>query len=503
MSTQALKHTEIVLNISSETRQVQQTNTEFMTYDYLTAKNTVRFLLDNEPFNLSEVSSVKFLFDLDLINVRRLEEATIENVEEGIVSLVLPNYIHQYSANLFVYVYIDFNDGRTLDAGFYQTRFSTSKIDEYLPDMEEFYVKKFEDLAQELRDFVEAQKQGFEADFESFRQQVKDMVDNVQGQIDDIQTQIDEKDIVNRTELQQGLDSKSNVGHGHVIADTTGLQTALDGKSNNGHTHTIANVTNLQSSLDSKANRTLAQMTKITTDTGTPINNIQSGDLLEAITTFGQGMATLRVSSGLTSWPVGAIGTLTGISYLRGATNGYVYLSDQSGKVFFNRLEVSWIGWTRIADDSVITSLRNDIQTLLDGKSNIGHTHLSKDITDLGETIQTALEEFDVPTGGEVIASRLDIHGVEHDSLKGRLDTMESNHFVVEERKLVAQRTLRITNLGEQLSLTRVGEVTEIVPNYREGLILARVGIGADAPEAMKLVRVGNTRIDNTKREGK
>jgi hypothetical protein len=57
------------------------------------------------------------------------------------------------------------------------------------------------------------------------------------------------------------LAQKSDVGHGHSIANVTGLQETLDGKSPVGHIHSIGDVTNLQSTLtglqtqiDNKAN---------------------------------------------------------------------------------------------------------------------------------------------------------------------------------------------------------------------------------------------------------
>jgi hypothetical protein len=66
------------------------------------------------------------------------------------------------------------------------------------------------------------------------------------------------------TGLQAALDGKQAAGsyaastHSHIIGDVTGLQTALDGKQASGsyaaatHTHTIANVTGLQAALDDK-----------------------------------------------------------------------------------------------------------------------------------------------------------------------------------------------------------------------------------------------------------
>ena len=41
------------------------------------------------------------------------------------------------------------------------------------------------------------------------------------------------------------MDNKSNINHGHTIANITDLQTELDNKTNLNHVHTIANITNL------------------------------------------------------------------------------------------------------------------------------------------------------------------------------------------------------------------------------------------------------------------
>lgn len=52
-------------------------------------------------------------------------------------------------------------------------------------------------------------------------------------------------------EIDTLLSGKSDVGHGHIIADVSGLQTTLDAKSDDGHVHLIADVTGLQDALDS------------------------------------------------------------------------------------------------------------------------------------------------------------------------------------------------------------------------------------------------------------
>ena len=64
------------------------------------------------------------------------------------------------------------------------------------------------------------------------------------------------------TTVTTSLAGKSDIGHGHVIADVSGLQTALDGKqpvgsySVTGHGHSISDVTGLQTALDGKLSLT-------------------------------------------------------------------------------------------------------------------------------------------------------------------------------------------------------------------------------------------------------
>ncbi|EAX78258.1 hypothetical protein TVAG_201340 [Trichomonas vaginalis G3] len=73
--------------------------------------------------------------------------------------------------------------------------------------------------------------------------------------------------IANITNLQETLNSKSDVGHTHTIANITNLQETLNSKSDVGHTHTIANITNLQETLNSKSDvghtHTIANITNL------------------------------------------------------------------------------------------------------------------------------------------------------------------------------------------------------------------------------------------------
>ena len=75
----------------------------------------------------------------------------IESARHGLCSVVLPNHLYSYDGNVLVHTYIKFEDGRSLDAGLIVTEFKKSWLDNQLPEMDKFYVKRFEDLARDIQ----------------------------------------------------------------------------------------------------------------------------------------------------------------------------------------------------------------------------------------------------------------------------------------------------------------------------------------------------------------
>jgi microcystin-dependent protein len=60
------------------------------------------------------------------------------------------------------------------------------------------------------------------------------------------------RQLANRTAyLKTEVEKRSELGHGHQVADVAGLQAALDAKANQAHQHQVADVTGLQGQLDS------------------------------------------------------------------------------------------------------------------------------------------------------------------------------------------------------------------------------------------------------------
>ncbi len=155
-------------------------------------------------------------------------------------------------------------------------------------------------------------------------------------QVTNLQSELDSKaplshshPISNITNLQNELDSKANVVHNHTISNVTGLQIALDNKTDVGHSHEIEDVNNLEIELDSKA-------AIVHTHIASQITDLQP--LLDA-----------KVNSSLI-----------------GATNGIVPLNATT------KIDLIYLP-SDLATDTELTT-----------KSDIGHTHVAANITDLG-----------------------------------------------------------------------------------------------------------------------
>jgi hypothetical protein len=134
-----------------------------------------------------------------------------------------------------------------------------------------------------------------------------------------------------------------------AISTVTNLQTTLDGKSNIGHTHVISDVTNLQTSLDTKVDKITGKglsTEDYTTTEKTKLAGIESGAQVNT---------------------VNSVNTKTGV-------------------VVLDKSDISLGNVDNTSD--LNKPISTQTQSALDGKSNIGHTHIINDVTGL----QTALD---------------------------------------------------------------------------------------------------------------
>ena len=187
---QAKKLHELTINVSSQSRTNLITNTTFFTMDVQTGKKIINFTLENEPLDLTN-ATVMLAFDFVAEQKSKIMDSKdgsviIEDAESGVCSVVLPNHLYQYSGDVLVHVYVMFEDGRSLDCGVIVTKFEESWLDQELDEMTDFYVQRFEDLADEIRERANEIKVEVEAKFE----EVHENIENTKSKIKQLKLEI-------------------------------------------------------------------------------------------------------------------------------------------------------------------------------------------------------------------------------------------------------------------------------------------------------------------------
>ena len=160
---QVNKQHELTINISPGSRSNMVTNTTFFSMDVKTAKKIINFVQNNNPVDLTD-ATVMLGFEFVGAGASKIIDSkdgsvVIENAEAGVCSVVLPNHLYDYEGQVLVHVYIIYQDGRSLDCGIIVTEFEESWLDRELPQMSDFYVKRFEDLAQEVQNRADELKE--------------------------------------------------------------------------------------------------------------------------------------------------------------------------------------------------------------------------------------------------------------------------------------------------------------------------------------------------------
>lgn len=151
---------EITLNKTADKRiSPIPTNTEFFTYDRRVAKKYINFQFEGDPLNLTDANVIlgfHFVAAGQSVIFESVDGSIkIEDPEAGKVNVILPNDIYAYSGSVIIYVYVEFPNGQSLDYPAFTTDFQESWIDQDLDEMAEFYVKRFEDLRNEVLASVE------------------------------------------------------------------------------------------------------------------------------------------------------------------------------------------------------------------------------------------------------------------------------------------------------------------------------------------------------------
>ncbi len=160
--------------------------------------------------------------------------------------------------------------------------------------------------------------------------------------------------------------TKSDVGHGHVIADVSGLQTALNNKSDIGHTHIIANVAGLQVELDGKAPLVHGHMIADVAGLQTALDG--KADLVHPHEIADVNLLQAALDSKSNVGHGHAIADVTG-------------------------LQTALDGKSDIGHGHAIADVAG-LQTALDGKAALVHAHTASEVTDFSEAVDDRVAQL-------------------------------------------------------------------------------------------------------------
>jgi len=200
----------LTIDISARTRQVIPTNTTFWTMDVETGKLKINFVSKNQPVNLTGTTVLLgFYFENGGSKLVDSKEGSvvIDDVQKGRCHVTMPSYLFNYSGSVLIHVYILYDDGKKLDCATVATDFERSWLDQELPEMEAYYVKRIEDWLAE----IEIQTNEIKKDLESRLTNLRQEMISVQNQVQTIETQIAENNIVRQEEFDNLSATSRNV----------------------------------------------------------------------------------------------------------------------------------------------------------------------------------------------------------------------------------------------------------------------------------------------------
>ena len=274
------KQHELTIDMSASRRRNIVTDTNFFTMDLGTGKKVIRFTLDGKPFDLTD-KQVLLGFEFVEANVRKVFETSdlgspvvIENTRLGRINVNLPNDVIQYSGEVLIHVYILFEDGRSLDAGIIVTEFKESWLDGELAEMSDFYVNRFEILANDLEERVN----------ESRRR-----VEELQNELSRVAENISDNDFATSSELSEHVSDVSNP-HQVTIGQIPDLEEQLAQRALADHTHEMSQVLGVEdhvNDMDNPHGVTIEQIGAASADilsSGTWTPRLAIGDVFIAST---------------------------------------------------------------------------------------------------------------------------------------------------------------------------------------------------------------------------
>lgn len=195
--------------IQAEATTPVNTGVVFWSHDKGTAKLIFRLKKDHINQNLSQGTIVPILLEFNSTTAsngrgRHIYHAVIEDVLEGIVSIVLEDNILGYVGRVDGSVYIELPDSRSLDtAGRFTFDIKRSPIDEDVPELEDYYWQGFNEIIQEskrLIDQVESNCKTVLNDLSSKVTSLENQTSDIKSKQAEILKSIEEHDVFTKQE---------------------------------------------------------------------------------------------------------------------------------------------------------------------------------------------------------------------------------------------------------------------------------------------------------------
>ena len=199
--------------IQAEATTAIPTGVFFWSHDKGTAKMLFQLQKDYVNQTLSEGTIVPIC--LDFVGGRHIYHAIIEDVINGIVSIVLEDNILGYVGRVTGSIYIELPDSRSLDtAGRFTFDIKRSPIDLNTPELEDYYWQGFNEIIDEYHQTINTIKSEAKALIDSItadvttaqskitqlEQSITTANTNLNARIDEINKKIDDNDVFTKAE---------------------------------------------------------------------------------------------------------------------------------------------------------------------------------------------------------------------------------------------------------------------------------------------------------------
>lgn len=143
-----LKDFQVDLELSPKDNRVIQTGATYWSHDVNTAKIVVNLKRNSEPIILSSTVSVRMImvFDDNDTQKKQVHKMTIDDTQNGVVSLILPKETLGFVGNVLCGVYVNYGENQSTDNGYFTFSMRRSLIDGEFPQLENGYVSEFQTM---------------------------------------------------------------------------------------------------------------------------------------------------------------------------------------------------------------------------------------------------------------------------------------------------------------------------------------------------------------------